>query len=249
MHFFSAEYRLTRLVGLASILALALASGAGAVSLRGTRASLDRQNLEAQRHDFTFIRDRSHLNWFLERGLLVAARGNSNYALDEVSYPYTRPAVKLFIERLSQQYRTACSEQLVVTSLTRPKRYQPHNASPRSVHPTGMALDLRRPKRGTCRRWLEDVLLSLEGQGVLEATLERRPPHYHVALYPKQYKAYVARLVNANSAEQTYRVASGDTLWNIARRHRTTVEKVQAANGLSSSRILPGQLLKLPASR
>ena len=134
--------------------------GVGAQSLRGSRASLDRQNEQAARHDFTFLDGPSQLNRFVRAGLLVPVRRTRHYALNDVSFPYTRPEVKLFIERLAQQYYRGCGEQLVVTSLTRPRSHQPRNASPRSVHPTGMALDLRRPSNRRCREWLESTTTS-----------------------------------------------------------------------------------------
>ncbi|MCI5064806.1 LysM peptidoglycan-binding domain-containing protein [bacterium] len=49
------------------------------------------------------------------------------------------------------------------------------------------------------------------------------------------------------SGSHTYRVRSGDTLFGIARTHRTTVASLQRANGMRSSRIRVGQVLKLPA--
>jgi hypothetical protein len=179
------------------LLIAAMTVGAGdaaAQSLRGSRASLDRQNREAQGHDFTYLRGPQQLERFVDAGLLVSVEGNGDYALADVSYEVARPEVKLFIERLSRQYRAACGEPLVVTSLTRPQSSQPPNASDRSVHPTGMALDLRRPAAGACRRWLESTLLYLEEKKVLDATLERRPPHYHVAVFPDDYVAYVSRI-------------------------------------------------------
>ena len=65
--------------------------------------------------------------------------------------------MKLFIERLARQYRGATGEKLVVTSLTRPTREQPGNASRYSVHPCGMAVDFRRPWGRKARRWLEQA--------------------------------------------------------------------------------------------
>ena len=172
-------------------------------------------------------------------------RGNRDFTLHDVSYPYARPQVGLFLRRLGRQYRSACGEQLVVTSLTRPKNYQPRNASPRSVHPTGMALDLRRPNSWKCRSWLESVLVTLEARGVLEANYERRPPHYHVAVFPDQYLRYVERIAE-NPEVATYLVSQGDTLTAIARRHRTSVAEVKLRNGLRSDRIYAGQLLEVP---
>jgi peptidoglycan DL-endopeptidase LytE len=43
-----------------------------------------------------------------------------------------------------------------------------------------------------------------------------------------------------------YRVQSGDTLWLISEAHHTTVQQLMAANGLTSTVIYPGQVLKLP---
>jgi len=177
------------------------AGEAGAQSLRGSSSSLDRQNREARRHDYTFVRGPAQLTRFVGLGLLVPVAGSDDYALNDVSFDVARPEVKLFIERLSGQYRRGCGEPLIVTSLTRPRSSQPPNASPRSVHPTGMAFDLRRPAGRACQTWLESTLLSLEAKRVLDVTLERNPPHYHVAIFPDHYSAYVAALTGQDVSE------------------------------------------------
>jgi LysM repeat protein len=241
-----------------AILALVQAvAPAAAQSLSGSAASLDRQNRVAQQHDFTFIPNAARLRYFAEKGWLVPVRPNGDFELNGVSYPYARPEVELFVRRLSAQYRSACGEPLVVTSLTRPSSRQPENASARSVHPTGMALDIRYSRSRACRKWIEGVLLDLERASVLEATRERFPAHYHVAVFPRQYTAYVdalnARKVADATAPQVapsgYEVRPGDSLWTIARRHGTTVEELRDLNDLRSSRIYAGQVLEVPPAR
>ena len=224
------------------------AAAADDVSLRGSAASLDEQNDQAERHDFTLLRESSQLRRFVGAGLLVPVGGSGNYRLKDVSFPYARPEVKLFIERLSEQYRRSCGEQLVVTSLTRPLVDQPHNASPRSVHPTGMALDVRRPNDPTCRAWLESTLLYLEERSVIEATRERAPPHYHVAVFAQDYAGYVKSLKtrSLSAASSRHVVRRRDTVWQIARRYGTTPANILQINGLKSSLIRPGQVLKIP---
>jgi LysM repeat protein len=253
---------------------------AEAQTLRGSRVKMERQNSIARQHDFTFLRTANDVRRFIDLGLLVPVRGNADYALASVSHPYARPAVRTFVERLGSQYRRACGERLVVTSLTRPLANQPRNASPLSVHPAGMAVDLRVPRSASCRRWLENTLVQLDRQGVISATRESSPPHYHIAVYPTPYLHYVQRLTrgqaeprlatrqeepsapaasvsvvtasalpSARSASPTrdYRVNRGDTLWSIARRHNTTVERLKALNDLDDARILAGQRIAVPS--
>jgi hypothetical protein len=243
---------------LGSLLSSWVAPPALAQSLRGSPSSLDRQTQQARQHDFTYVRRAVQLRKLVTAGVLVPVEGNRNYLLKGVSFEVARPEVKLFVERLGAQYRRACGEPLVVTSLTRPTTLQPGNASPRSVHPTGMAIDLRRPTRTPCRAWLESTLLSLETRGVLEATLERTPPHYHVALFPERYAAYVAgpnrsprgQAVQKSAAGRTgvssrtsHTVRPQETLWRISQRYGTTVAALLGANGLASHDIQVGQVL------
>lgn len=253
--------RLRRVLVLATLAIVLIAAIAvplvHAQSLMGSRNSLLRQNAEAQDHDFTYLRTSSDVRSFARKGLLVRLRGNSDYRLasDYVSFPYARPEVKLFIERLSDQYRAACGERLYITSLTRPITRQPRNASHLSVHPTGMAVDLRRSHRSSCREWLEETLLYLEGREVLEATREKHPPHYHVTLFPKPYMRYLGAddapriqvaKATASKSGKKYKVGRGDTLWNIAKKHGVSVTAVKKANGIRSSHLKPGQVLSIP---
>lgn len=228
-----------------------LAAPAAAQSLRGSPWSVTRQNRVAHDHDFTFLSTGRGVRDFVTKGYLVEVGGDGNYTLAAVSYPYARPEVKVFIERLAAQYRASCGERLVVTSLTRPQSAQPNNASRRSVHPTGMAVDFRRSTQRTCRAWIEDTLLSLEKEGVLEATRERYPPHYHVAVFPNHYARYVASLPDKSlptPAEVTHhKVRRGDSLWSIARDYGVDVDSLKEANHITGNRIYAGQTLKIPS--
>lgn len=245
---------------LLALMALAAASSSTmAQSLIGSKASMVRQNQAARQHDYTYLRTTSQVNEFVRRGLLVKLRGNSDYRVADVSFPYARAEVRTFVERLGSQYHNACGERLVVTSLTRPTSRQPRNASPLSVHPTGMAIDFRRSNRPACRAFLEKTLLTLEGRDVLEATRENHPPHYHVSLFPEPYTRYLiargeggptkSQKGMALAASTSYKVRSGDSLWDIARRHRTSVAQIKRANSISTSRLMPGQVIEIPVTR
>src|SRR5690606_18294468 len=139
-----------------------------AQTLRGSSASMQRQNQAAHDYGYSFLKTSQAVKQFVEAGYLVAVPATATMELHQVSYPYARPAVKLFLERLSAPSFAACGEKLTVTSLTRPIEKQPANASAASVHPTGMAVDLRIPRVGKCKTWLEKTLLALEGEGGLD---------------------------------------------------------------------------------
>lgn len=162
-----------------------------AQTLAGSPASMERQNRAAENQAFTYLRNPEDVEVFVRHGLLVYVPGNGDYQVDGASFPYARPEVKRFLEWMGHLGRTSCGEPLVATSLVRPKSHQPRNASLHSVHPTGMAIDLRRSFRRACSSLLESTLLDLESRGILEATKERFPAHYHVALFPEAFSNYL----------------------------------------------------------
>jgi hypothetical protein len=243
------------------------AAPAAAQSLNGSRSSIDRMYQQARNQDLTFYRTGTGVRGAARDGDLVRMSGNEDYRLSGVSYPYALPSARMFVQRLGAQYRDRCGERLVITSAARPTSLRLVNSADRSVHPTGMAVDIRKPRGRACLAWLRQTLLSLEAQGVIEATEEHRPPHFHVAVFPTQYRRYVnnadggddgdsgrsaTRVASraggsTSSSRATYRVRQGDSLWEIARRNDTTVDRLRAANDMRSNRIVPGQILIIPA--
>jgi hypothetical protein len=161
---------------------------------------------QAEIHHFSRMSTKTKIKNFFRGGLLVQLKENENFHLDGVSYPYVRREVKLFAERISSQSRIACDDGLTATSLSRPTREQPSNASNKSVHPMGMAIDFRVPSTKKCRIWFEKTLLNLEGLKVIEATRERRPPHYHVAVFPNPYKEYIDSIKNTEKEKKKTKV-------------------------------------------
>ncbi|MEX2584353.1 MAG: DUF5715 family protein [Gemmatimonadota bacterium] len=247
-------------------LLLPVAVPASAQSLRGSPASVDRMYHQARNHDLRFFESATAIRNAHRDGALVRLDGNRDYELAAVSYPYVVPEVHVFVLRLASQYRSACGEKLVVTSATRPTSMRLINSVDKSVHPTGMAIDLRKPRNSRCLSWLRSTLLSLETGGILEAVEERNPPHFHVSVFPNPYSRYVQTrggggqlvaavrastesLASSSGGAQTYEVRRGDSLWTIARRNNVTVDKLKEANDIRGSRILAGQILRIPHAR
>lgn len=234
------------------IVLLVTASQSVAQSLEGSLAAMNKQRTAAAAARVTFYETPNAVYWGIVDGELVRVRDTADYRLHAVSYPYARPESLAFLEQLAAGYRSACGQRLVVTSLTRSQADQPSNASPRSVHPAGLAIDLRRSSRRSCRRWLERTLLQLEGDGLVEATREHRPPHYHVAVLPQavrdRWPERVAVAAEAVPAlpDTTYVVHSGGTLWEIARELERTTSLIRATSERASERTYPGQVLQVP---
>jgi hypothetical protein len=196
--------KMLRVLSAAGIAATLAAAPAHAVepTLRGSPSSMVRQHEVAKASDYSFLRDAAEVKRLAEAGYLQRVKPTDDFRLANVSHPYARPEVVTFIERLSAQYREACNERLVVTSLTRPVGNQPSNAHKLSVHPAGMAVDLRISRDADCRAWLEGTLLALESRGVLDVTRERNPPHYHIAVFPGAYSAYLERVGGSSATAQ-----------------------------------------------
>src|SRR6476659_3787085 len=104
---------------LAALLALT-ARAAMASELAGSPASMVHQHAVAVEEDYSFLRTPADVRHMVDAGKLVPVK----------------PAA---------DYHAATGSRLVVTSLTRPLDKQPANAHALSVHPAGMAVDLRVP--------------------------------------------------------------------------------------------------------
>lgn len=228
-------------------------------------------------HHMPFYLTPTNVDKAIADGRLVALTGDSTYELTRgVGFSYATREAKQFVLAFAPQYLAACGVPLTVTSAARPLSNQPHNANPHSVHPTGIAVDIRRPAPGPCLTWVRGALDSLEKRGVIEATEEHHPVHLHVAvlvqpgaklLLPNLVRTVVARQPTvapatvvasagdvslasnaASKAKQprTYVVRQGDTLWDIANRTGVTLDDLKRANGRSASLLRPGTTLTLP---
>jgi hypothetical protein len=258
----------------AALAALCVPAAAHAQTLHGSRTSVERMYDQAKRQDLTFYRSARGVRNAASEGDLVRLRPNGDFRIAGASYAYALPTTRTFVQRLASQYHDECGDKLVVTSATRPRSMRLPNSVTESVHPTGMAVDLRKPTRGRCLRWLRQTLLDVEGEGVIDATEEHHPPHFHVAVFPEQYASYVkgrsrvrhaASLASGGDEEDSgderparheaargssgatrYRVRPGDSLWSIARRHGVSVARLREANGLSSSKLSVGKTIVIP---
>lgn len=194
---------------LALLLTLCAPVVAHASGLAGSPESMLHQHAIAVKEDYSFLRTASDVRAQEVAGRLVPVASNADFTLSNVSFASARPEVLSFLEHFAAEYHAALGSRLVVTSLTRPAALQPRNAHKLSVHPAGMAVDLRVPADATQRAWLETALLAMENDGLIDVTREKNPAHYHLAVFAEPYLAYAARLdAAAESARESQRRAA-----------------------------------------
>jgi hypothetical protein len=167
-----------------SVLAAAAPRAAAAQSLRGSKDKVERAYQFAKRRGIAFTTSRADVREGAKEGDYVRLRPSANVRLKGVTEPWVRPATSAFVTSFGARFRRACGTPMVVTSAMRPTSVQRRlaNGVEKSVHPTGMAVDLRAP-RGACRTWLRRELLAETRRGVVDATEERSPAHFHVIVF------------------------------------------------------------------
>jgi len=246
-------------------------------SLRGSKASVEKMYRFAQRHRYPFYLTPTNVDAAVAQGRLVPLTGDSTYELTRgVGFSYATREARQFVTAFAPQYLHACGAPLTVTSAARPLSRQPRNANPHSVHPTGIAIDLRRPHPGPCLTWVRNALADLEQRGIIEVTEERHPVHLHLAVLaapgarvalPNLVQGMVAAVrvpaepspavgvttVSAGDVRlpargpRTYVVRTGDTLYDIAMKMGVSVQALADANGGNRRRTLkPGVTLTIP---
>lgn len=197
----------------ACVLTWLFAAPAAAASLRGYPGAQLIQNERADADRLSRLEDRTMLQRFARLQLIDPIPGKTrNYYLHSVpaQYRYLRPWAKLFLDRLSSQYRARFRKPLRVTSLTRTAAYQKSlrrknsnaaaaNGAKRSTHLTGASLDIS--KKGMRRaevRWMRRVLSSLKAKGYLFPVEEFQQPNFHVMVF-RNYPQYVEKLLARRS--------------------------------------------------
>ena len=174
------------------------------VSLTGSPKAVNRAWEAAHREGFWFASHSLEMHLMRLSGALVSGQGIEHVLLADVSLPYVRPATRTYLERLAGQYSRKCKgKPLVVTSMLRFDREKLPNASTKSVHPAGMALDFRvRDTPSDCLDWLRASLLAGERNGYVDVTEEYNPPHLHVVVFGTEYEHWLHHLLEEEAKEE-----------------------------------------------
>lgn len=166
--------------------------------LRGSLASLERQNERLEAEGLERIEDEADLAARIADKLLVPLPASSalvvNPALEE-NHRYCRPWTAKFLADLARAHEAAFHRPIEVSSAVRTVEYQRRlmrtngNAAPAegdlvSPHLTGATVDIA--KKGLTRAemaWLRKRLMGLEAEGKIDVEEEFRQACFHITVY------------------------------------------------------------------
>ena len=167
-------------------------------SLRGSLASLERQNTRLDSEGLERILDEADLSSRIAHGLLVPVPISSDLTVNPnliEDHRYCRPWTARFLTDLARAHQTAFHRPLEVNSAVRTVEYQTHlmrvnsNAAAAegdivSPHLTGAAIDIA--KQGMTHEelvWMRRHLLAIQDAGKIDVEEEFRQACFHITVY------------------------------------------------------------------
>ncbi len=175
--------------------------------LRGSHASLVRQDERDRAEGLTRIKDETQLRELVREHSLIPLPQNEDIQADpRLAYDrrYTRPWTADFLRELGVAFTHRFGEPLVITSAVRPATYQerltwrngnaaPANGAIASPHEFGATIDIG--KKGMTARemaWMRGYLLPLQQAGQIDVEEEFYEACFHITVYKSYVPAPVA---------------------------------------------------------
>ncbi|MGB6720298.1 MAG: DUF5715 family protein, partial [Terracidiphilus sp.] len=177
---------------------LSIPRGAMPPPLRGSLASLERQNDRLTAEGLERIEDEDDLAARIANRLLVPVPASAALTVNPdlpLNHRYCRPWTARFLADLAQAHEAVFHRPLNVSSAVRTVAYQKHlmgingNAAPAegdvvSPHLTGAAVDIA--KDGLTREemaWMRRRLAALEAEGKIDVEEEFQQACFHITVY------------------------------------------------------------------
>lgn len=175
-----------------------LAESHAASVLKGSFASQEKQNYEADKYELERIESSEHLENMKRDGSLVRIPEIRGVVVDprlEEQFRWVRPWTAKFLESLGKEFYSRFRNSIQINSAARTVEYQmqltflnKNAAAPwgirRSSHLTGATVDIgKMTLRPSELAWLRKRLKHFEGQDVVEATEEHQQLVFHVMVF------------------------------------------------------------------
>jgi hypothetical protein len=154
----------------------------GRVSLVGGEVSSSKQQFGyAMENQLPFMTNEADYETRIASGYFVRLEGP--FLEVHAKRPYALPSTVAFATEMSVAYNTFGCGRLVIKDTLRLTTERPKNGSPESVHPAGMALDIRTKYIPVeCADWLRTYISQKEAEGKVDGTQEWKPEHLHIVV-------------------------------------------------------------------
>lgn len=147
----------------------------------GCQTSSLQQHSYALKQNLTFVTSAAEYQTLIAQGHFVRLKGPHLQVL--AKRPYALPSTVSFMQEMSAAYQATGCGQVVVKDAVRLMSERPPNGSWYSVHPAGMAIDIRiRYIAPECADWLRMYVRQKEAAGAVDGTHELHPEHLHIVV-------------------------------------------------------------------
>jgi len=194
--------------------------------MRGSLASLERQNDRATAEGLERIEDEADLSDRIARGALVPVPASAVLAVNPdlpEHHRYCRPWTARFLADMARAFDAQFRAPLEVSSAVRTVEYQKHlmaingNAAPAegdiaSPHLTGATIDIA--KKGMSRQqigWMRSFLLPLQAAGKIDVEEEFQQACFHISVYKSYVPARSPRFPQPKGGQSNAEVAGGES--------------------------------------
>lgn len=157
----------------------------GRVSFRGGELTTSERQFEyAKAHEIPFMDSEVEYQRNVRSGYFVLL-SHPDITIS-ARRKYVLPQTANFIYRVAHQFRKAGCNRLHINGAGRLTTERPKNGSVHSVHPVGMALDLKVINLSkNCHTILWNILHEYEAGQEADSTRELHPEHFHVVVIPE----------------------------------------------------------------
>lgn len=154
----------------------------GRVSLVGGEVSSSKQQYHyALELKLPFMATESEYQAQIGSGYFI--RLESPFMEVHAKRPYALPSTVFFVTEMAREYYVFGCGLLVVKDALRLIGERPRNGSLNSVHPAGMAVDIRTKYiPAECADWLRSYVIQKETEGKVDGTQEWKPEHLHIVV-------------------------------------------------------------------
>ena len=197
--------------------------------------------------EYGFIDDTSQQNQFLNNNYKELAEAVIKSILEYKNLPYSPPKtnsqINYIVKKGDTLYSIAQRYNITVDELKKQNQLSTNQLT------IGQSLILPSTSFVTYTVQKGDTLYKIASQYNTTVDILKKINNLssNILSIGQKIKLPSTEIINIPASLETYTVKSGDTLYSIAKKFDTTVDKIKSQNSLSADALTVGQMLKIPS--